>query len=90
MSMVCLAGLIWRPRAAMFGIVAVMVAGHNLLDGWSWQLHVEQALDGVPGFTEGLWAAYASWAVAVVVLYPACRWFAGVKQRNKSPWLSYL
>jgi uncharacterized membrane protein len=33
---------------------------------------------------------YAVWVTVVVTLYPLCRWFAGVKQRNKSKWLSYV
>jgi hypothetical protein len=26
----------------------------------------------------------------VLALYPACRWFAGVKARRREAWLSYL
>jgi uncharacterized membrane protein len=33
---------------------------------------------------------YLAWALAVLALYPACRWFAGVKARNRAAWLSYL
>ena len=33
---------------------------------------------------------YLAWALVVLALYPACRWFAGVKARSRSPWLSYL
>jgi uncharacterized membrane protein len=33
---------------------------------------------------------YAAWLVVVLALYPACRWFAGVKSRHRSAWLSYL
>lgn len=33
---------------------------------------------------------YGMWALVEIVLYPACAWFAGVKARNKSPWLSYV
>jgi uncharacterized membrane protein len=43
-----------------------------------------------PEYSVGLWSAYVAWAAAVLLLYPVCRWFAGVKQRNKSVWLSYL
>ena len=42
------------------------------------------------GWGFGLPAVYAFWAATVLGLYPACRWFAGVKQRRKDPWLSYL
>ncbi len=33
---------------------------------------------------------YAIWMLVVVALYPACRWFAAVKQRRREAWLSYL
>jgi hypothetical protein len=38
----------------------------------------------------GLGAAYIAWVVAILLLYPLCRWFAGVKQRRRDWWLSYL
>lgn len=43
-----------------------------------------------PGFGFDLWVAYVVWIAIVVSLYPACRWFASVKERNRSWWLSYL
>ncbi len=33
---------------------------------------------------------YACWIAGVVLLYPLCKWFAGVKQRRRDWWLSYL
>lgn len=33
---------------------------------------------------------YVVWIALVVMLYPACAWFADVKQRRRDPWLSYL
>ena len=30
------------------------------------------------------------WIGVVVLLYPLCRWFAGVKRRRADWWLSYL
>ena len=33
---------------------------------------------------------YLVWAGVVLVLYPPCRWFAGVKRRRRGAWLSYL
>ena len=32
---------------------------------------------------------YLLWVVVVVSLYPACAWFASVKQRRREWWLSY-
>lgn len=40
------------------------------------------------GFT--LLGTYVLWALAVVLLYPLCRWFADVKQRRRDWWLGYL
>jgi uncharacterized membrane protein len=37
-----------------------------------------------------LWGVYLLWLAAVTILYFPCRWFAGVKQRYRSAWLSYL
>jgi uncharacterized membrane protein len=37
-----------------------------------------------------LWTVYAVWVAVLLLLYPACRWFARLKQQRKSWWLSYL
>ena len=37
-----------------------------------------------------LWVTYLAWIAGVLVLYPLCRWFAGVKARRKEWWLGYL
>jgi uncharacterized membrane protein len=33
---------------------------------------------------------YLVWACVVLMLYPLCRWFAGLKQRRNDAWLSYF
>jgi hypothetical protein len=43
-----------------------------------------------PGWPLPLAGVYLVWAIVVVVLYPLCRWYAGVKQRRTDAWLSYL
>jgi len=43
-----------------------------------------------PDYGYGLPVVYLAWLAAILVLYPACRWFARVKQRRRDPWLSYL
>jgi len=40
------------------------------------------------GFNLGV--VYLSWIAGVLILYPLCRWYAGVKQRRRDWWLSYL
>jgi uncharacterized membrane protein len=47
---------------------------------WKWP--------GEYGFT--LPVVYGVWIGVVVGLYPLCRWFAAVKRRSRSGWLSYL
>ncbi len=42
------------------------------------------------GFGYSLWVVYAVWIGIVVGLYPACRWFAVLKQRRRDWWLSYV
>ncbi len=37
-----------------------------------------------------LWMVYVVWFAVIAMLYPLCRWFAGVKQRRSDWWLSYL
>ncbi|MEZ0148495.1 MAG: DUF1624 domain-containing protein [Candidatus Reddybacter sp.] len=38
----------------------------------------------------GLAAAYIAWVTAILLLYPACRWFAKIKKTRRDWWLSYL
>ena len=43
------------------------------------------------GYGHGLPFIYAMWLLAVVLLYPPCRWFAGYKRRHpEKKWLTYL
>lgn len=62
---------------------------------WAFIFHPVPSMGGPvklypPEFGYNLWVAYAVWAVIVIGLYPACRWFAGVKARRKDWWMSYL
>jgi uncharacterized membrane protein len=41
-------------------------------------------------FGYGLWVTYAVWILTLVILYPLCRWFMGVKAARRDWWLSYL
>jgi uncharacterized membrane protein len=42
------------------------------------------------GFGLGLGGVYLAWLLVVALLYPLCRWMAGVKARRSDWWLSYL
>jgi len=43
-----------------------------------------------PGWGYSLPIVYLVWGMVVVMLYPLCRWFAGLKQRNSDAWLNYF
>ncbi len=43
-----------------------------------------------PGWGFSLPIVYLVWAVVVLMLYPACRWFAALKTRPSEAWLSYF
>ena len=60
-----------------------------------WLMHDMMAQKGATfplpkGYGYELWLVYAVWIAVVVALYPARRWFAGVKKQNRHPLLSYL
>jgi len=43
-----------------------------------------------PNVAFDLWVAIVVWLVGVLLLYPICRWYAGLRARRKDWWLSYL
>ena len=43
-----------------------------------------------PGVGFNLAVVYVFWIIGVLLLYPLCKWFAGVKARRRDWWLSYL
>lgn len=58
--------------------------------GWLFANHPMANPAPPAGYTWGLGLLYLWWGVAVVLLYPPCRWFADLKARTRSRWLSYL
>jgi uncharacterized membrane protein len=58
--------------------------------GWLFANHPMSPPSPPPGYVWSLALLYAVWLVAVVILYFPCRWFAELKSRKKSKWLSYL
>jgi uncharacterized membrane protein len=58
-----------------------------LITGGPWDV---RPLEVPGGYGLSLPMVYLVWALVVLALYPPCRWFADVKRRYRSPWLSYL
>jgi uncharacterized membrane protein len=57
---------------------------------WLFANHPMGNPEAPEGYVWSLPLLYAVWAVAIVVLYYACRWFAQLKARRADRWLSYL
>ena len=66
-----------------------MVIHRLRFDDVGWLFSVEGA-KAPPGAGFGLGPTYLAWLVVLLILYPACRWFADLKRRRKDAWLSYL
>jgi uncharacterized membrane protein len=78
-----------------------LIHGVAILLGWLRYGRVDFLLNNPPslfGPTQGfptdygysLAIVYVIWIGVIVALYPACRWFASIKQRNRSTVLSYF
>jgi uncharacterized membrane protein len=89
----------WAERVSLYGrvplfyyvlhlylihTVAIALAWHEL----GGDAVMQRFPNGAPVYS--LPAVYAFWVTFVLVLYPACRWFAGVKRRSHARWMSYL
>jgi uncharacterized membrane protein len=79
--------LLQWPTAHLLAVIVHAAAGKP----WRWMFG---SLIGVepppPGVGFNLAVVYACWLVGVLLLYPLCKWFAGVKARRRDWWLSYL
>ena len=78
--------LLQWPTAHGAGYLLTLLAGKDT--GIFFGLPLPGQAPADAGFD--LWVVYAAWIAGVVVLYPLCRWFAGVKARRNDRWLSYL
>lgn len=75
--------------AHLIGIVAGLIAGQPVAYQWASPIDKFQTpLSAGIGFR--LWIVYLCWIIGVLLLYPLCKWFAGVKARRRDWWLSYL
>jgi hypothetical protein len=57
---------------------------------WLFTNHPMGAPDAPPGYVWSLPQLYLVWAIAILLLYFPCRWFANFKARRNDWWLSYL
>ncbi|MEP6741888.1 MAG: hypothetical protein ABJB61_05270, partial [bacterium] len=79
--------LLQWPTAHFIAVIVHAAAGKP----WRWMFGSSINFSGPPpGVGFSLWVVYACWITGVLLLYPLCKWFAGVKARRRDWWLSYL
>jgi uncharacterized membrane protein len=83
-------------RAPLFFYVLHIFLAHfaagvvALATGYGVQLLTNLFLFLPDGWGFGLTGVYVAWIAVLAALYPACRWFAELKQRRTDWWLSYV
>lgn len=70
--------------------IGVSLARTGAVDPWLFQNHPMRVGPAPDGYEWSLWLLYLITAIAVALLYVACRWYADVKRRSRHPLLSYL
>jgi len=60
------------------------------VDPWLFANHPMGSGPPPEGYAWSLPLLYLVWAIAVAILYFACRWYVGVNRRRREWWLSYL
>jgi uncharacterized membrane protein len=70
--------------------MAVSLIRTGAVNPWLFANHPLNPGPAPAGYMWSLPLLYLVWAIVVVLLYFPCRWYAEVKARRKSVWLSYL
>jgi hypothetical protein len=70
--------------------LAVSLVRTGAVSPWLFENHPMDNGPAPAGYRWGLPMLYLVWGMAVVMLYPACRWFAAVKGRGNRRWLRYI
>src|SRR5437870_10365680 len=71
-------------------IAVALHADFGKPEHWLFQTPVEWFTNPPQGNGFNLFVVYLSWIGGVLLLYPLCKWFAGVKARRRDWLLSYL
>jgi len=75
--------------AHTIAIIVGLIAGQPV--AWQFESPIDKFTHPpTPGVGFRLWVVYLCWIAGVLLLYPLCKWFAGVKARRRDWWLSYL
>jgi len=81
--------LLHIPLIHLLAIVVSLVR-QGSISPWLFDNHPMGNGPAPPGYMWNLPLLYLVTAIAVALLYPACRWFGRVKRESGSRWLSYV
>ncbi|HET8833328.1 MAG TPA: heparan-alpha-glucosaminide N-acetyltransferase domain-containing protein [Gemmatimonadales bacterium] len=70
--------------------VAVSAVRQGQVSPWLFTNHPMGNPPPPDGYTWSLGLLYLVWAMAIAILYVACRWFADLKARRTEAWLKFL
>jgi hypothetical protein len=70
--------------------IVVSLVREGRVNPWLFENHPMGNGPAPAGYMWSLPLLYLVWAIVIGVLYVACRWYAGVKAKSRSPLLSYL
>jgi hypothetical protein len=68
----------------------VSVVREGAVNPWLFANHPMGNPEPPEGYAWSLPLLYGVFLVAIAILYPLCRWYAGVKARRTDWWLRYL
>jgi uncharacterized membrane protein len=71
-------------------IVHLLAMVGGVIQGFPASAWLVDIVEKPEGYGFGLPVIYMVWVSLVLALYPACRWFAGMKAKRSDWWLSYL
>jgi uncharacterized membrane protein len=80
--------LLQWPIAHVISILLHLAFGKSV--AWLFQTPLDWFAGPPSNMGFNLAVVYLAWIAGVLLLYPLCKWFAGVKKRRRAWWLSYL